>query len=202
MNPIFNLKNMPTEETLPTIPEERDGREVVLEEAAPDLKPHDDRPLALTSLAVDQNELTSEQRALMVMRNFQIDEEAFFVENAQELAEIMQLSPSRAFKALDKLFEKHFSAKLQTYITDILLTQVPEGHPDFTLERAAKFDHSVMKGITVQSEEYTTWFQLWSAVSNFKNRVIAKYTESDAGMEHMHPAARIEYVHFGKIAEE
>lgn len=207
---------MPTEVTLPAGLSDVDlltpvgqldvdgqaGADVSVEmELVPVLNPHDDRPLALSSQVVDSNELTPAQRAILIMRNFQIDEEAFFAENEVALAEIMKLSPSKALKALDELFEKHFSGKLQSYITATLLAEVPEGHPDFTLERAAKFDHSVMKAIKPQSEEYTTWFQLWAGVSNFKNRVIAKYTESEAGKEHMHPAARVEYVHFGEIAE-
>lgn len=184
------VKNIPPEAELPS--DLQDGEF---------LKLLADRPLALSAVAVDQNELAPEQRANLIMRDFRIDEEAFFAEEAEALGEIMKLVPSRAFKALDKLFEKHFSLKMKDYIAGTLLTQVPEGHPDFTIERAENFDHSLMKGIKAQSEEYTTWFKLWSDVCNFKNRVIAQYTESETGVENMHAAARVEYVHFGEIAE-
>lgn len=172
----------------------------VPETDVPTINPHADRPDALTVHALDSSELTPQQRVLSIMQNFQIDEEAFFADTAEELSKIFELVPSRAFKALDVLFEKYFSPKLTSYISTAVLTEVPEGHADFSLERAEKFDHSLLKGIQAQSAEYTTWFQILAAAANFKNKVIQRYTESDAGMEHMHPAARVEYVHFQEIA--
>lgn len=164
------------------------------------IDPHADRPTALTIAATEPKALQPRERAVLIMQQFQIDEEAFFAENGERLQEITALPPSHALKALDKLCNESLGKQLTKYVQTTLLPQVPEGHPDFSLEKVGTIDFRIFTGIKPQSAEYTTWYKIISAMSDLKNRLIGTYVAEDKGSAPMHEVSKLEYLYFGKIA--
>lgn len=187
----------------PTSPAEKLETLETTPEAAPQspqINPHIDRPTELTLLAASEETLTPQQKAILIMREFIVDKNAFLAETKSQIEEIKEKSPSTAFKALDKLTEEYFGAKVSEFIATRLLPAVPEGHPAFSPEKTKTVNHTVFAGLDPKSPEYITWFKILAEILDLKNLVIAEYLEAPVAKEQMHPTARLEYLHFREIS--
>lgn len=169
--------------------------------AGPKLTPHADRPHFIDDLLAGRDiGVSPEMRALTLMQNFAIDEAEFRAENAEEIARIMDLDPSRAFLALNKLMETAGGKKLAAYVENVLELQVPGGHPAFTKERALKANTKSLDGLETRSSGYETWLQLFGHLHDIKYAIMESYLNGPTAREQMHETARIEYLHFREIA--